>query len=146
MTVIKLASLNRRMIMAMGFFAAFSIATTALAQDPLTEIPEAYRGTWVLRLTSDDAGKTYKSGDNLPICEFTAKEIKFTKKVSYSDEKLTVKSVAKKEAPGKTNYSMTFENGKVWILDQNGASLTALMHDAEGEKLTETYRIVMRKR
>jgi hypothetical protein len=126
--------------------ALLCVEATAFAQDPIKEIPEAYRGTWVLRLTSDDAGKTYKSGGNMPICEVTAKEIKFTTKVAYSDEKLTVKSVAKKEAPSKTNYAVTFDNGKVWILEQNGANITAVMHDSKDEMLTETYRITVRKK
>jgi hypothetical protein len=145
MTLNRLVQLPTRCLAAAAIV-AFSIVTTGQAQETLTEIPEAYRGTWILRLTSDDAGKTYKSGGNLPICEVTAKEIKFTQKVPYSDEKLTVKSVAKKEAPTKTNYAVTFENGKVWILEQNGANITAMIQDSKEEKLTETYRITIRKK
>ncbi|MEZ6112489.1 MAG: hypothetical protein R3C99_15965 [Pirellulaceae bacterium] len=37
-------------------------AATVGADDKPVEIPDGYRGTWVLRLTSDDGGKTYKSG------------------------------------------------------------------------------------
>lgn len=156
-----LALVHLPLAIAASFMAVLAPATTTLADDVVLanvvagnvitegafkEIPESHRGTWVLRLTSDDGGKSYKSGDGMPICEITAKGIKFTKKVAYSDENLVVKSVTKREAAGKATYSVTFENGKVWLLDQNGPSLTAILQDASGEKLTETYRIVMRKR
>lgn len=160
MTALNPPSLYRRITIAASIpawillciCAVFVPASTSQAQDSLTEIPEAYRGTWVLRLTSDDAGKTYKSGGNLPICEVTAKEVKFTKKVDYSDEKLVVKSVTKKSLPtppGDSSgviYEVTFENGKVWILEQNGANITARLHDLKDKKLTETYRITIRKK
>ncbi len=118
---------------------------TSGADDKPVEIPDGYRGTWVLRLTSDDGGKTYKSGGGQAICVVSEKEIKFARKVDFSDGKLVVKSVTKSDGKGPPTYLIGFENGKVWRLSESSGSITAIIHDSEKEKLTETYRITVRK-
>lgn len=115
------------------------------ADEKPIQIPEEFRGTWVLRMTSDDGGKSYKSGDGKAICEVSEKEIKFARKVDFSDEKLVVKSIKKSEREKGTTYLIGFENGKVWKLSESGGSITAVIHSSEKEKLTETYRITVRK-
>lgn len=118
----------------------FVWTTTVAAQDKT--IPESYRGNWVLRLYSEDGGKSYKSGGNQPICEVSASEVKFVKKVDFSDEKLVVKSVTKAEGNNPVTYLVRFENGKVWKLYELSGSITAIVMD--GDK--ETYRMTVRKK
>jgi uncharacterized protein YaiE (UPF0345 family) len=108
--------------------------------DKPAEIPEALRGTWLLRLTSDDGGKTYKSGDNKPLCEVSADAIKFVRKVEFSDEKPKVKQVTTE----KDATLIDLDNDRHWRITQNGKSITIQMHTRDGEKLRETYRIVIR--
>lgn len=117
------------------------LAATAGADGEPVEIPEGFRGIWMLRLTSDDGGKTYRAADGKPICEVSKREIKFTRKVEFSVEKLVVKSVTKSDGKGTATHLIGFDNGKVWKLSENGGSITAIIHDREKEKLTEKYRI-----
>ncbi len=124
----------------MGLMSIWAINTAA--QDKANQIPESFRGNWVLRLYSEDGGKSYKSGGNQPICEVSASEVKFVKKVEFSDEKLVVKSVTKAEGNNPDTYLVRFENGKVWKLYELSGSINAIiMH---GEK--ETYRMTVRKK
>ncbi|MBI5760576.1 MAG: hypothetical protein HZA46_18830 [Planctomycetales bacterium] len=108
--------------------------------DKPAEIPAALRGTWLLRLTSDDGGKTYKSGDGKPLCEVSGDTIQFVRKVEFSDEKPKVKQVTTE----KDTTLIDFDNDRHWRITQNGKSITTQMHTREGEKLRETYRIVIR--
>jgi hypothetical protein len=116
--------------------------TTVVAQDKANQIPKSFRGNWVLRLYSEDGGKSYKSGGNQPICEVSASEVKFVKKVDFSDEKLVVKSVSKAEGNKTVIYMVRFENGKVWKLYELSGSINAIIMD--GDK--ETYRMTVRKK
>ena len=120
----------------------FLWSTTVVAQDKANQIPESFRGNWVLRLYSEDGGKSYKSGGNQPICEVTASEVKFVKKVDFSDEKLVVKSVTKAEGNNPVTFLVRFENGKVWKLYELSGSISAIIMD--GEK--ESYRMTVRKK
>jgi hypothetical protein len=120
----------------------FLWTTTVVAQDKANQIPENYRGNWVLRLYSEDGGKSYKSGGNQPICEVSASEVKFVKKVDFSDEKLVVKSVTKAEGDKTVIYMVRFENGKVWKIYELSGSINAIIMD--GEK--EIYRMTVRKK
>ncbi len=120
-----------------------AVASLSAAEDA-AEIPADLRGTWSLRLTSSDGGKTYLSGGNMPICEVTAAEIKLLRKVDWADEKLTVKEVKTTEADGRSTHHVTFTNGKVWRITTNSGSITSIMHDSADEKSPEKYRIVTR--
>jgi hypothetical protein len=112
--------------------------------EQLVEIPASFQGTWTLRLTSDNGGKTYSSGGNQPICEVSGKEIKFTREVDFADAKLTVKAVIKQEAPGGSSYLVRFTNGKSWKLSEAGGSITAIMFEQEKDA-AEKYRITVRQ-
>jgi hypothetical protein len=142
-----LSTATQSMKVLRGGWLAISLCLTAtpvtIAQDA-AEIPAAFRGTWSLRLTSSDGGKTYLSGDNKPICEVSATEIKFLRKFDFADEKLTVKTVKTTEANGQSTWHVTFTNGKVWRIVTNSGSITSLLHDSDDEKAPEKYRFVTR--
>lgn len=125
--------------------ARFFSAAAFGADESSIRIPEGFRGTWLLRLTSDDGGKTYRSGGGKAVCEASATEIKFTQKVDFSDERLVVKSVTKSDGNGTEIWLIGFENAKVWKLYDLGGSITAIIHDDDNGKLTETFRITVRK-
>lgn len=115
--------------------------------DSRSELPAELRGTWLLRLTSADGGKTYRSGGGGPICEVSATEIKFVRAVEFADEKMTVKKIVpSKEAEGATGFAVYFASGKVWKTWQRDNSITVMIYGQEGEKLREAYRIVVRVR
>lgn len=82
----------------------------------------------------------------MAICEALAREIKLARKIDFSDEKLAVKSVTKPGGIGSLTYMISFENGKVEKLSEYGGSINAIIHSSDREKLTETYRITVRKK
>ena len=125
--------------------AAPSSPAQPAAGDKAAVIPEGYRGTWLLRLTSDDGGKTYRSGGGQAVCEVTETEVRFVRKVDFSPEKLVVKSVSKADANGLPTHTITFDGGVVWKVHDISGSITAVIHKAEKDQLTETYRITVRK-
>ncbi len=107
--------------------------------------PEQFRGTWLLRLTSDDAGKTYRSGGGKAVCVVSEKDVRFVEKVEFSPEKLVVKSVAKADVNGVPTYTIGFEGGVVWKVHEVSGSITAMIHKDDKGRLTETYRVTVRK-
>ena len=136
-------AMRRRRAGALAIVFCVAIAPLAVAEDA-AEIPAAVRGTWSLRLTSDDGGKTYLSGDNKPICEVSATEVRFLRPVDFADEKLTVKAVKTTETNGRPTHHVTFAGGKVWRISTNSGSITSVMLDSDDEKAPEKYRIVTR--
>jgi hypothetical protein len=110
------------------------------------QIPENLRGTWLLRLYSEDGGKNYKSGGNLPVCEVSAKEIKFLKKMDFAEEKLILKALTKFGQGNDAGHALYFENGTVWRVTQIGASINAAIGKEDSGKFKETYRITVRKK
>lgn len=114
------------------------------AKDEPAPVPDRFRGSWTHRLTSTDGGKSYVTGDNKVLCEVSDREIKFTRKVEFTDAKLAIKSVKQPEAKGPPTCVIEFENGKVWKLTDLDGSVTVIMHDTEKDKLKETHRIVVR--
>lgn len=145
MRIDDLISIHALRILVLGTATMLCLQAAAVADDKLAEVPEPFRGTWLLRLTSNDGGKSYKSGDGKAICEVSPTEIKFTRKVEFSDEKLIVKSVTKSDDKGKATYVIGFENKVVWRLFDLGGSITAIIHAPENDTLTETYRITVRR-
>lgn len=136
-------AMNVRPASVLALVLCLAAAPLAIAEDT-AEIPAGFRGTWSLRLTSSDSGKTYLTGDNKPLCEVSATEVKFLRKVDFADEKLTVKTVKATEAFGQSTYHVTFTTGKVWRITTNSGSITSIMHDSDDEKSPEKYRIVTR--
>jgi len=125
--------------------ASVAPAQPAGADDKAAVIPAGYRGTWLLRLTSDDGGKTYRSGGGKAVCEVGEKEVRFVQKVDFSPEKLVVKSVARTDVKGVPTYTIAFDGGVVWKVHEISGSITAMIHKTEKDTLTETYRITVRK-
>lgn len=122
--------------------ALFLLALLPVHEDK-AEFPAPFRGTWLLRLTSDDGGKNYRSGGNQPLCEVSATEVKFLQKVDFAAEKLTVKAI-NREGGQETTYSLLFTNGNVWKITDRSGSIAVIIH--ESTNLKEKTRFVVRLR
>jgi hypothetical protein len=128
-----------------AFILSCSTTVSASPRDD-DQIPENLRGTWVLRLYSDDGGKNYKSGGNQPVCEVSAKEIKFLKKIDFADEKLVLKSVTKIGQGNDAGHALYFANGTFWRVTQLSGSINVLIGKEESGTFKETHRITVRKK
>lgn len=121
------------------------LALCLLAADPPAEMPAGLRGTWLLRLTSDDSGKTYRSGDGKPVCEVSATTVRFLRKVPFAAENLTITRVATSaEANGTPAHRITFADGTSWKITQVPPSITIQVYGRPAEAERETYRLVVR--
>src|SRR4051794_36707851 len=107
------------------------------------QIPTTLRGTWVLRLYSDDAGMTTKSGDHARLCEVSSKDVKFLKKVDFSDEKLAVKSVSKIGQGDDAGHAVYFANGAVWRTMKIGGSINVVVGKEQRGRFRESFRMTV---
>jgi hypothetical protein len=118
------------------------LTTPASSRDD-NEIPTVLRGTWVLRLYSDDGGMSNKSGDNARLCEVSSKEVRFLKKMNFSDEKLAVKSVRSIGQGDDAGHAVYFANGSVWRILKIGNSINVMVGREQRGRFRESFRMTV---
>ena len=148
--------MRRRWLMPLAVLTALTLAVAARAPSAASAPPDGpktadwpapLRGVWLLRLTSVDGGKVYLTGDGKAVCEVSATEVKFTRKVDFAPQSLTVKEcVETLDDKGTIRRTVRFEDGTSWELwqKQGDGSITVMIHGGDGEKPRETYRMVVR--